>query len=82
MRGAADAEIWAHARDHGYTIVSKDNDFRQYAFLYGPPPKVVWLAVGNAGTAVIVRLLANRTAEIEDFGQAPEQSLLVVEERV
>lgn len=40
-----------------------------------------WL-VGNAGTAVIARLLANRTAEIEDFGQAPEQSLLVVEERV
>jgi hypothetical protein len=38
--------------------------------------------VGNAGTAVIARLLANRTAEIEDFGQAPEQSLLVVEERV
>ena len=34
---------WAYARDHGYTIVSKDNDFRQYAFLYGPPPKVLWL---------------------------------------
>ena len=33
MRGAADAAIWAHARENGYTIVSKDNDFRQYAFL-------------------------------------------------
>ena len=82
MRGAADAAIWAHARDHGYTIVSKDNDFRQYAFLYGPPPKVLWLAVGNAGTGVIARLLANRTAEILAFAEAPEQSLLVVEERV
>ena len=44
MRGATDAAIWTYARDHGYTIVSKDNDFRQYAFLYGPPPKVLWLA--------------------------------------
>jgi predicted nuclease of predicted toxin-antitoxin system len=33
MRGAADAAIWAYARDCGFTIVSKDNDFRQYAFL-------------------------------------------------
>ena len=33
MRGATDAAIWAYARDHGYTIVSKDNDFRQHAFL-------------------------------------------------
>ena len=44
MRGATDAAIWSYARDHGYTIVSKDNDFRQYAFLYGPPPKAIWLA--------------------------------------
>lgn len=27
MRGATDAAIWAYARDHGYTIVSKDNDY-------------------------------------------------------
>ncbi|MGE3326743.1 MAG: DUF5615 family PIN-like protein [Acidimicrobiia bacterium] len=32
------------------SIVSKDSDFRQLAFLYGPPPKVVWLQVANAST--------------------------------
>jgi len=26
MRGATDAAIWAYAREHGYTIVSKDSD--------------------------------------------------------
>ncbi len=81
MRGAADAAIWAHAREHGYTIVSKDNDFRQHAFLYGPPPKVLWLAIGNAGTEEIARLLVSRIAEIRTFDDAPEQSLLVLEER-
>jgi predicted nuclease of predicted toxin-antitoxin system len=79
MRGAADIAVWAYARDHGYTIVSKDNDFRQYAFLYGPPPKVIWLAVGNAGTEAIARLISTRTAEIQTFVEDPEQSLLPIE---
>ena len=76
MRGAADIAIWSYARDHGYMIVSKDNDFRQYAFLYGPPPKVLWLAVGNAGTAAIARLVSSRIAEIRAFDEDPELSLL------
>jgi predicted nuclease of predicted toxin-antitoxin system len=41
LRGADDARIWAYAREHGFTIVSKDNDFRQLTFLEGAPPKVV-----------------------------------------
>ncbi|MGQ0595384.1 MAG: DUF5615 family PIN-like protein [Gammaproteobacteria bacterium] len=38
-------------------MVSKDNDFRQMSFVKGPPPKVIWLSVGNAGTDAIARLL-------------------------
>jgi predicted nuclease of predicted toxin-antitoxin system len=29
LHGAPDGEVWERARVHGYTIVSKDNDFRQ-----------------------------------------------------
>lgn len=76
MRGSTDAAIWAYARDHGYMIVSKDNDFRQYAFLYGPPPKILWLAVGNAGTMAIARLVCGRIREIRAFDEDPELSLL------
>jgi hypothetical protein len=43
---ATDAEIWAWAGEHDYMIVSKDSDFRQLAFLHGPPPKAVWLRMG------------------------------------
>lgn len=81
MRGATDAAIWAFARDHGYTIVSKDNDFRQYAFLYAPPPKVVWLSVGNAGTDAIARLVRARISTIRAFDGNSEQSLLVLAEK-
>lgn len=44
---AADREIWNYGAEHGYTIVSKDSDFRQLAFLVGPPPMAIWLRVSN-----------------------------------
>lgn len=81
MRGAKDAALWAYVCDHGYVIVSKDNDFRQYAFLYGPPPKVVWLSVGNAGTGAIARLMRAHIEVLRTFELDPEQSLLVLEMR-
>jgi predicted nuclease of predicted toxin-antitoxin system len=40
---AGDEAVWNHAADHGFAIVSKDSDFHQRSFLYGPPPKVVWV---------------------------------------
>jgi predicted nuclease of predicted toxin-antitoxin system len=50
MRGTTDASIWDYAKKHGFAIVSKDNDFRQRAFVYGALPQVTWLSIGNAGT--------------------------------
>ena len=39
LRGSSDHTLWAVAREGGYTIVSKDNDFRQRSFLYGSPQR-------------------------------------------
>ena len=36
LETATDKDVWDHAGEHGYTIVSKDSDFRQLAFLHGP----------------------------------------------
>jgi len=38
---AVDEVIWNYAREHDFVIISKDSDFRQRCFLFGPPPKVV-----------------------------------------
>lgn len=54
---ATDQEIWSHAGEHGHVVVSKDSDFRQLAFLHGPPPKATWLRVGNASTATILQVI-------------------------
>ncbi|MBI2889264.1 MAG: DUF5615 family PIN-like protein [Nitrospirae bacterium] len=78
LRGARDEVVWGYARAHGLTIVSKDNDFRQIAFLQGPPPKIVWLSVGNEGTEAIVQALRRHKARIQTFCADPEESLLVL----
>ncbi|HLQ00860.1 MAG TPA: DUF5615 family PIN-like protein [Burkholderiales bacterium] len=78
-RGNSDAEVWNFAGANGYTIVSKDNDFRQRAFLFGPPPKVVWLSIGNADTPTIADLLRSRSTELARFDAEAETALLVLE---
>ena len=79
MRGLADAAVWNYARENGYTIVSKDNDFRQRAFLLGAPPKIVWLSVGNAGTMRIAALLRAGSERLRQFDIDPDESLLVIQ---
>jgi predicted nuclease of predicted toxin-antitoxin system len=81
LHGKSDDAIWEHARVDGFTIVSKDNDFRQRSFLKGSPPKVIWLSVGNADTDAISQLLRTSRNRIANFISAPEESLLVLELR-
>ncbi|CAN5597642.1 DUF5615 family PIN-like protein [soil metagenome] len=78
MRGATVRAVWDFTADHGFTIVSKDNDFRQRVFLNGPPPKVIWLAVGNAGTQEIAELLRHHIQRIESFHANAYEGLLVL----
>ena len=40
LHSQSDVAIWDFAREKGFTIVSKDDDFRQLAFVHGVPPKV------------------------------------------
>lgn len=75
---ATDREIWGHAAAHGYLIVSKDSDFRQLAFLHGPPPKAIWLRVGNVSTGTIREWLLRHRELIEEFEADAEGALLVL----
>jgi len=71
-------EIWRYAGEHGHVIVSKDSDFRQLAFLHGPPPKAVWLRVGNASTTAVLQLLLDHVEAIEAFSDNEDEALLVL----
>ena len=78
LSDADDRAIWTFARERGFAIVSKDGDFRQLSFLAGPPPKVVWVRLGNCTTDDIVTMLQQRADDLRDFASAPEAAFLVV----
>lgn len=40
-----DHEIWLYARQNGFAIVTKDDDFEQRSILLGRPPKFIWAQV-------------------------------------
>jgi predicted nuclease of predicted toxin-antitoxin system len=78
LGGASDGRLWQLAADEQCLLVTKDEDFVQWSVLRGPPPKVLWLNVGNAGTAVIAQLLLRNAAAIEGFVEHPEVAFLAL----
>lgn len=52
--------MWEFAISQGFTIVSKDADFRQRSLVKGPPPKVIGLLVGNCTTGQIEQVMRDR----------------------
>jgi predicted nuclease of predicted toxin-antitoxin system len=77
LEAADDRAVWEYAKVGGFAIMSKDADFRQLSFLYGSPPKVVWLRVGNGSTAEIEAMRAH-AGDLEAFDTDPVASMLVV----
>ncbi len=78
LQAAPDSQVWDHARADGFTIVSKDTDFRERSFVEGHPPKVIWLDVGNAGTEQIVAMIRSERQRIIAFEQRADTSLLIL----
>ena len=78
LADADDTSVWEFAAAGGYAIVSKDSDFHQRSFLYGAPPKVIWLRIGNCTTSDIERLLRRHIEDIERFDRDEESSFLVL----
>ena len=78
LSNAGDVEVWNSAAANGLIIVSKDQDFRQRALLFGPPPKCIWIRLGNCSTSDIARLLERRAAIIQEL-QRTEARLLILD---
>lgn len=78
LGGATDTRLWEVAARERCVLVTKDEDFVQLSVLRGPPPKVLWLNVGNAGTSAIARLLQQNAEAIEAFAEHPELAFLAL----
>ncbi len=74
----SDSIIWEQAKSNSFCIVSKDADFQQRSLLFGAPPKIIFLKVGNCSTQRIVAVLRGNKTVITTFWMDEDASLLVL----
>jgi|SRR3989338_3256968 len=77
LETASDSEIWQYAKDNNYVIVSRDSDFQERSLVAGHPPQVIWLKIPNRSKTVVLNILLEHQAEIEQA--LMEQNLACVE---
>jgi predicted nuclease of predicted toxin-antitoxin system len=59
-------------------IVSKDADMHDLSLLFGNPPKVIWLRLGNCSTLQVEKLLRQEFSTIRLFHEDENLSLLAL----
>ena len=67
LQGADEPIVWSYAADHDLMICSKDSDMHQRSFVFGYPPKVMWVRLGNCSTLDVEGLLRRNFAAIMAF---------------
>jgi len=75
---AKDAKIWQYAKDNGYTIITRDNDFNDIIAIKGFPPKIIWLRTGNCSRKYTADLLIRSKQAIESLYKSPKYGLLEI----
>jgi predicted nuclease of predicted toxin-antitoxin system len=67
LEGVTDGQIWKYAKSKEYTIVTFDSDFYDLSALYGHPPKIIWLRLGNISTNDLSVFLESKYQTITEF---------------
>lgn len=78
LKAADDPLVWDYARLNDFMIVSKDADMHDLSLIFGNPPKVVWLRIGNCSTLEAETLLRREYNAIVAFYGDPTLSLLAL----
>jgi len=76
LKCVSDPLVWTFAAEQGFVIISKDADFRQRSILFGPPPKIIGLLVGNCSTARVEAVIRNSAEVIAVFDRDPSLAFL------
>ena len=78
MKATIDPIVWDYAKDNDLMIVSKDADMHDLSLVFGNPPKVIWLRLGNCSTLQVENLLRRDFSAIKIFHEDKNLSLLAL----
>lgn len=76
LKAADDPTVWQYAKELGLILVSKDADMHQRSFLFGHPPKIVWVRLGNCSTRQVAELLRRHSSTIRTFYEDDDAAFL------
>lgn len=78
LTDSKDNHIWEYARQHGFVVLTQDEDFQELSLLRGSPPKILLLRTGNLPSRQVVALLTNHQLRIYTL-LAPESDIHCLE---
>jgi predicted nuclease of predicted toxin-antitoxin system len=78
MKATIDPIVWDYAKDNNLMIVSKDADMHDLSLVFGNPPKVIWLRLGNCSTFQVENFLRRDFSTIKLFYEDETLSLLAL----
>lgn len=76
LKSADDPLVWEFAKSNSFVIVSKDADMHQRSFVFGSPPKIIWVRLGNCSTSDVELLIRKNCDIIEVFYEDEYASFL------
>jgi predicted nuclease of predicted toxin-antitoxin system len=78
MKETINPIVWDYTKDNNLMIVSKDSDMHDLSLVFGNPPKVIWLRLGNCSTLQVENLLRREFIAIKLFYEDESLSLLAL----
>jgi len=57
--------VWELGKSRQLIVLSKDYDFYDRALVFGPPPQVLHIGVGNCSNENLFKILSSQWTEIE-----------------
>ena len=67
LDNSPDTSIWRYARQHGYDVLTKDEDFLRLVLAEGFPPRVVAVQNAQVPVATLAAFLLARLPQLRAF---------------
>ena len=78
----SDHAVWKFAKEQGYHILTRDEDFIKLSLLYGLPPKVICLNIGNTTNQQLAEIIIRNSEKIKQFVNQEEYGFLVLKKEL
>ncbi|MBI3258256.1 MAG: DUF5615 family PIN-like protein [Ignavibacteriae bacterium] len=75
---ATDNQIWNYAKINDMIIVTNDEDFLNLSLLYGFPPKIILLRLGNQKTQIIADTITRHLSSILTLSNTENTGVLEI----